>query len=305
MRQAQMLDGQPRRAATGRTGQCGSHGMLGLRLPFFSAWGSRWRPLPRSHRSASSPSPMTSPRTAATASARTIFSNKLMELSKGALSINEYPSAQLGTEAQTMQKVQTGDIDFVMLSTANASTAQPESGVFSIHFIFRDEAHAIKVLGDPTVIAAMKELYAAKIKGAHMMALGSQGLRHMYGKKADPEGRRHQGRQGARAGDRDRGHAVPGLRSAGRAHAVRRGVHLAADGRRRHGRERHQQLPRQQALRAGAGALAHRARSQQRRAVCQRQGLAEPDRRNRRAGCRAAADEDQQERAGGCLQAGA
>ena len=95
-----------------------------------------------------------------------IFSKKLVELSKGTLSINQYPSAQLGTEAQTMQKVQTGDIDFVMLSTANASTAQPESGVFSLHFIFRDEAHAIKVLGDPTVIAAMKDLYAAKIKGA-------------------------------------------------------------------------------------------------------------------------------------------
>ena len=99
------------------------------------------------------------------------------------MSISQYPSAQLGTEAQTMQKVQTGDIDFVLLSTANASTAQPESGVFSIHFIFRDEAHAIKVLADPTVIAAMKELYAAKIKGAHMLGLGSQGLRHIYGKK--------------------------------------------------------------------------------------------------------------------------
>jgi len=113
-----------------------------------------------------------------------LFDKKLQELSKGTMSINQYPSAQLGTEAQTMQKVQTGDIDFVMLSTANASTAQPESGVFSIHFIFRDEAHAIKVLADPKVIAAMRELYAAKIKGAHMIALGSQGLRHMYGKKA-------------------------------------------------------------------------------------------------------------------------
>ena len=50
-----------------------------------------------------------------------MFSNKLMELSKGTLSINKYPGAQLGTEAQTMQKVQTGDIDFVFLSTANAS----------------------------------------------------------------------------------------------------------------------------------------------------------------------------------------
>jgi tripartite ATP-independent transporter DctP family solute receptor len=112
-----------------------------------------------------------------------IFNKKLTELSKGTLSINQYPGAQLGTEAQTMQKVQTGDIDFVLLSTANASTAQPESGVFSIHFIFRDENHAIKTLADPKVIAAMRELYAAKIKVAHMLALGCQGLRHMYGKK--------------------------------------------------------------------------------------------------------------------------
>ncbi|MGH6789584.1 MAG: TRAP transporter substrate-binding protein [Pseudolabrys sp.] len=113
----------------------------------------------------------------------TIFNDKLKELSKGTLSINEYPSAQLGTEAQTLQKVQTGDIYFVLLSTANASTAQPESGVFSIHFIFRNEQHAIKTLGDPQVIAAMRELYAAKMPGAHMLGLGSQGLRDMYGKK--------------------------------------------------------------------------------------------------------------------------
>ena len=123
------------------------------------------------------------PKTSGYGAGADIFNAKLMELSKGALSINQYPGAQLGTEPQTMQKVQTGDIDFVFLATANASTAQPESGVFSIHFIFRDEAHAIKVLGDPKVIAAMKELYAAKIKTAHMIGLGCQGLRHIYGKK--------------------------------------------------------------------------------------------------------------------------
>ena len=65
-----------------------------------------------------------------------MFNKKLMELSKGTLSINQYPSAQLGTEVQTMQKVQTGDIDFVLLSTANASTAQPEVRrvLDSLHF---------------------------------------------------------------------------------------------------------------------------------------------------------------------------
>jgi TRAP-type C4-dicarboxylate transport system substrate-binding protein len=106
-----------------------------------------------------------------------LFSNKLKELSKGTLLINQYPGAQLGTEAQALQKVQTGDIDFTIVATANASTAQPESGVFSLHFIFRDEAHTIKTLADPKVIAAMKELYAAKMTGAHMIALGSQGMK--------------------------------------------------------------------------------------------------------------------------------
>jgi len=112
-----------------------------------------------------------------------IFNAKLMELSKGTLSINQYPGAQLGTEAQTLTKIMTGDIDFVLVATANAATIQPESGVFSIHFIFRDEAHAIKTLADPGVIAAMKDLFAAKVKGAHLIGLASQGLRDMYGKK--------------------------------------------------------------------------------------------------------------------------
>jgi tripartite ATP-independent transporter DctP family solute receptor len=123
------------------------------------------------------------PRTSAYAYGADVFGKKLEELSKGSMTINQYPGAQLGTEAQSLQKVQTGDIDFVLVSTANSSTVQPESGVFSLHFIFRNEAHAVKALTDPAVIAAMKEMYASKVKGAHMLTLGSQGLRNLYGKK--------------------------------------------------------------------------------------------------------------------------
>ena len=192
-----------------------------------------------------------------------MFNNKLMELSKGTLSINKYPGAQLGTEAQTMQKVQTGDIDFVFLSTANASTAQPESGVFSIHFIFTGENHAMKVLGDPKVIAAMRDLYAAKITGAHMVGLGSQGLRHIYGKKPVQK-------VADLAGIKMRVQATVTEDATFPAYGAQvvhmpfgEGLHRAADRRRRHGRKRHQQLPDQQTLRAGAGAFAHRARGQQ------------------------------------------
>jgi TRAP-type transport system periplasmic protein len=123
------------------------------------------------------------PKTSAYAFGADVFNKRLSELSKGAMSVNQYPGAQLGTEAQTLQKVQTGDIDFVLVSTANSSTIQPESGVFSLHFIFRGPEHAVKVLTDPGVIAAMREMYASKVKGAHMLTLGSQGLRNLYCKK--------------------------------------------------------------------------------------------------------------------------
>jgi len=123
------------------------------------------------------------PKTSAYGFGADVFGKRLSELSKGSMSTNQYPGAQLGSEAQTLQKVQTGDIDFVLVSTANSSTIQPESGVFSLHFIFRGPDHAVKVLTDPKVVAAMREMYASKVKGAHMLTLGSQGLRNMYCKK--------------------------------------------------------------------------------------------------------------------------
>lgn len=123
------------------------------------------------------------PKTSAYGFGADTFGKRLSELSKGKMTVNQYAGAQLGTEAQTLQKVQTGDIDFVLLSTANASTAQPESGVFSLHFIFRSPDHAVKVLTDQSIIGAMRDMYAVKMKGAHMLTLGSQGLRNLYCKK--------------------------------------------------------------------------------------------------------------------------
>jgi tripartite ATP-independent transporter DctP family solute receptor len=112
-----------------------------------------------------------------------VFAKRLAELSKGAMVVNQYPGAQLGQEPQALQKVQTGDIDFTLVAVANSATIQPEAGVFSVHFIFKGPEHAMKVLTDPRVIGAMRELYAAKVKGAHMLTLGSQGLRNLYCKK--------------------------------------------------------------------------------------------------------------------------
>jgi tripartite ATP-independent transporter DctP family solute receptor len=123
------------------------------------------------------------PHTSAYGYGADVFAGKLAELSKNTMTVNQYPGAQLGQEPQALQKVQTGDIDFTLVAIANSATIQPEAGVFSVHFIFRGPEHAVKVLTNRGVISAMRELYAAKVKGAHMLTLGSQGLRNLYCKR--------------------------------------------------------------------------------------------------------------------------
>lgn len=111
------------------------------------------------------------------------FAAKLSELSKGTMAIDQFPGAQLGQEPQMLQKIRTGDIDFIISSTANAATLSPESGVMSLHYLFRDEDHLIKSLGDPRVIAAVKTMFDETVQGAHVLGLSSLGFRDFYSKK--------------------------------------------------------------------------------------------------------------------------
>src|ERR1700739_981364 len=80
-----------------------------------------------------------------------IFADKLKELSKGTMLIDQYPGAQLGQEPQVLQLVKSGDFEFCISSSANAATLSPQAGVMSMHYLFRSEAHLIKALADPEV----------------------------------------------------------------------------------------------------------------------------------------------------------
>ena len=124
------------------------------------------------------------PHTTAYGIAADIFEAKLKELSGGKLGINQFPGAQLGQEPVVLQKLRSGDIDFAITSTANASTVAPQAGVLSLHFIFRDEDHLKKVLANPKVVEAFRSMVAESVQGAHVMALMTMGMRHIYSKKA-------------------------------------------------------------------------------------------------------------------------
>jgi TRAP-type transport system periplasmic protein len=112
-----------------------------------------------------------------------LFADKLKELSKGTMLIDQYPGAQLGQEPQLLQLVKAGDIDFAIISSANTATISPQAGVMSLHFLFRDENHVIKGLADPKVFEALKTMVDETTQGLHVIATGSQGVRHMYSKK--------------------------------------------------------------------------------------------------------------------------
>src|SRR5258708_181171 len=112
-----------------------------------------------------------------------IFDAKLKELSGGKMSIDQFPGAQLGQEPVMLQKLRTGDIDFIITSTANASTLAPQAGVFSLHFIFRDKDHLAKTLADPGVSKAFRAMISESVQGAHVLGLLTMGMRNMYSKK--------------------------------------------------------------------------------------------------------------------------
>jgi tripartite ATP-independent transporter DctP family solute receptor len=112
-----------------------------------------------------------------------LFAAKLSELSKGTMVIDQFPGAQLGQEPQMLQKIRTGDIDFIFSASANAATISPESGVLSIHYLFRSEDHLVRAIADPRLVAALREMFSATVKDAHFLVPLTLGMRNLYGKK--------------------------------------------------------------------------------------------------------------------------
>jgi tripartite ATP-independent transporter DctP family solute receptor len=112
-----------------------------------------------------------------------IFADRLKELSKGTMIIDQYPGAQLGQEPQVLQLMKAGDIEFCISAAANAATLSPQAGVMSLHFLFLSEAHLTRAVADPKVVQAVKDMIDETVQGGHVLAVITLGLRNMYSKK--------------------------------------------------------------------------------------------------------------------------
>jgi len=112
-----------------------------------------------------------------------VFAQKLDELSGGTMKVNQFPGAQLGQEPVMLQKVRSGDIDFIITSSANGATVSPELGVMSLHFLFRDEDHLATAVASPELNGAIKQLVEDTVDGAHVLTVMTLGFRNIYSKQ--------------------------------------------------------------------------------------------------------------------------
>ena len=73
----------------------------------------------------------------------------LKEISDGKLILEIYPSQQLGTERQCLELLQIGSLDMTKVSVGVLENFAPKMKVLGLPFLFRDRAHAFKVLDGP------------------------------------------------------------------------------------------------------------------------------------------------------------
>ncbi|MDZ7268952.1 MAG: TRAP transporter substrate-binding protein [candidate division KSB1 bacterium] len=74
------------------------------------------------------------------------MAERALEKSGGKLRIDVYPSSQLGTERECLELLQIGSLGMTKVSTSVMEGFVPSYKVFSLPYLFRDDAHRFQVL---------------------------------------------------------------------------------------------------------------------------------------------------------------
>jgi tripartite ATP-independent transporter DctP family solute receptor len=93
------------------------------------------------------------------------FAKRLEELSGGQLSIQVYPSGQLGNETKCLEQLQLGTLDLTKTSAGVMGNFVNSMKVFSVPYIFRDEDHYWSVL-DGKLGGELLDILAVQDSGA-------------------------------------------------------------------------------------------------------------------------------------------
>lgn len=105
------------------------------------------------------------------------MAQRAAELSNGALEIQIFPNAQLGSETECVEQLQRGALAMTKTSAAAMEGFVPEMAVFGLPYLFRDEEHYWSVLnGD----IGRELLAAGGAVGIHGLCYYDSGSRSFY-----------------------------------------------------------------------------------------------------------------------------
>jgi tripartite ATP-independent transporter DctP family solute receptor len=98
----------------------------------------------------------------------------------GRLSVQMYPSMQLGGEKEMIEQAQVGALAIARISVGPMGPLVPELNVFNLPFMFRDDAHMEKVIDGPIGDELLKKLSEHPTAGLIGLCWMNAGTRHVY-----------------------------------------------------------------------------------------------------------------------------
>lgn len=104
------------------------------------------------------------------------FAKSIGDATGAQYTVEQFPNSALGGEREVIEGLQLGTIDLAIVSTGATLNFVPKTGVFDLPFLFRDLAHARKVLdGD----IGQQLLAEFPKRGLVALAWGEQGFRQL------------------------------------------------------------------------------------------------------------------------------
>src|SRR5687767_12050446 len=108
---------------------------------------------------------------------------KLEAATGGRLSIQMYPSMQLGGEKEMIEQAQVGALALARISVGPMGPIVPELNVFNLPFMFRDNAHMEKVIDGPIGEEMLKKLSDHPTANLIGLCWMNAGTRNVYNSK--------------------------------------------------------------------------------------------------------------------------
>ena len=109
------------------------------------------------------------------------FAEEVGLLTKGTVKVEAYANTQLGDAVANVQSIRNGTIGFATVSTANLNQVIPALDVYSLPFLFKNEAHFWWFLAQPQAAEVVKPL---EDKGIKVLAYLDSGSRNFFTQRA-------------------------------------------------------------------------------------------------------------------------